>query len=85
MDRSRDALKRIADLFSNVFTLSLCKAAARGLLQRRMGGVRERLVHTALCKMCLGGPAEHWSVFLVSRYVSGWKITDVVLRGSHRI
>ena len=85
MDRSRDTLQHIADLFSNVFTLSLCEAAARGLLQRCTGGVTERFVRTALCKMCLGGPAEHWSVFLVSHYVSGWKITDVVLPDSHRI
>ena len=66
--------------------LSLCKAAARGLLQRRTGGVIETLVHTALlCKMCLGDPAEHRSTLLVSRYVSGWKVAEVVLLGSHRI
>lgn len=69
MDTSRDALQHIADLFSNVFTLSLCKAAAWGLLQRRTGGVTERFVRTALCKMCLGGPAEHWSVFLMSLWL----------------
>ena len=63
-----------------------CARLLLGACSRDARGELETLVHTALlCKMCLGDPAEHRSTLLVSRYVSGWKVAEVVLLGSHRI